>query len=487
MKIKFPYTAFLKAIIILITWLPNLSLAIETNFPDLGVHQDTRLETKTENVIGDMVMQRIYGSDFLISDPVVNEYLNELALKFGHHARLTNHKLHFFGVNSPELNAFAFFGGHVAVHSGLILAVDNESQLAAVLAHETAHIMQRHLARMMDQNRKMMPLTFAELLAALAIGAFGSPEAGAHLATAAMAGHVQQMINFTREHEQEADRIGIQLLSETNYDPTALANVFQRMKQQTQYRQTPPEYLLTHPIFESRIADAQNRAAMLPHQNAESSLFFHLVRARLETSKEENSNRRLNRIKEILETGRYQNKIAAEYGYALALLQTRHAKDALPLLRKLVAENPNEWVIALSLAEAEQNVGSPALALSQTTRLLQLYPNNYPILLQEATLLLRDKQPDQVIKLLTPQRKEHWSDPIIHQMLAEAYSLRQQPVELHRAQAEWRLARGEFKEAYQQLDLALEYAGENSRVAKEIKLRKNAMMDMQEQQRSIKL
>lgn len=466
-------------------WINNSLLAIETNFPDVG--SETALETEIERKIGNMIMQKIYGSDFLISDPIVNSYLQKLAVEFNKHLPHSDFTLHFFGVNTPELNAFAFFGGHVAVHSGLILAVANESELAAVLAHETAHIAQRHLARMVTENRKMLPLTYAEILAAIAIGALGAPEAGAHLANAAMAGHAQQMINFTREHEQEADRIGIQLLSHTSFDPAALASVFQRMKQQSMYNHMPPEYLLTHPLFESRIADAQNRARSLPTKQATNSLFFYLVRARLEIEKGENTKRKLARLKEALVAGRYQNKTAARYGYALALLKNQQPQEALLLLQELTTENPNQFVLELSLAEAEQATGHLDRALNRTHHLLEIYPNNYPILLQYATLLLQNKQPQKVINLLKAQRKQHDDDPIIHQMLARSYSMLRQPVELHRAQAEWHLTRGEFKEALQQLDLALEYAENNKAILKTIRDRKEAILDIQKAQREIKL
>ncbi len=462
--------------------------AFETNFPQLGeASMSSRLDAHSEQVIGNMIMQKIHGSGFFISDAVVNEYLKNLAAKFSTETRIPNFTLDFFGVNSSEFNAFAFFGSHVAVHSGLILAVDNESELAAVLAHETAHITQRHLTRMLQHNQKMMPLTYAEILAAIAIGALGSPEAAAHLATAAMAGHVQQVINYTRDHEQEADRIGIQLLARTQFDPSAMASVFQRMKQHSIYQEMPPEYLLTHPMFDSRIADAQNRAASLAYRQIPDSLFFHFVRARLEIEKEENAHKKLNRLKENLISDRYQNKAAAQYAYALALMNNRQPQEALPILRDLNARYPEEWIIDLSVVDAEAKTGHMAPALLRIKQLLEAKPKNYAIRLQYATLLLQQKQAQQVIKLLLPYRKVHFTDPAIHQMLAHAYSMSQQPIKLHHSQAEWHFAKGEFKEAYKQLDLALEYAEHHPMESQKINDRREAIKEIEEQQRDLKL
>lgn len=432
-------------------------------------------------------MQKIHGSDFLVEDPVVNEYLHELSIKFSRASKTPNLTLDFFGVNSPELNAFAFFGDHVAVHSGLILAVGNENELAAVLAHETAHITQQHLSRMLTASDKMMPLTFAELLAAAAIGALGAPEAGMHLATAAMANHLQQMINYTREHEQEADRIGMQLLARAKFDPKAMASVFQRMKQQARYEETAADYLLTHPVFDARIADAQNRADQIPYQPTTDSIAFGLIRARLEVEKPENASKKLKRLKENVASSEAHPKLYAQYAYALALLKNDRATEALPLLQAINLQVPHQWILALSLAEAEYATGQTVIAIHRAQQWLSLHPNNYALILQNAHFLLRDKQGKACIKLLQLHRKEHVNDPTIHQLLARAYQMTQQPVQLHRSQAEWRFTKGEFKAAYQQLDLALEYAAHNKVFIPLIQARKAEIEAIQKQQRELRL
>jgi len=478
---------FSQLILCAFLWGVTPATAIEAPFPDLGEHLERVISIRSERLIGEMILQKIYGSGFALEDPIVNEYLQEIGLKFNTQASMTDFKLHFFGVDTPELNAFAFFGGHIAVHSGLILAVENESELAAVLAHETAHITQHHLARILANNRKMLPFTFVEILAALAIGTLGEPDMGVHLATAAMAGHLQQLINFTREHEQEADRIGIQLLAKTQFDPAAMASVFQRMKQNAYYRDLPPDYLLTHPLFDSRIADAQNRAEQFSYRQAPDSLFFQLVRARLEAIKEENVSKKLSRLQETLNSGRYQHKTVAQYSYAVALLNHQKGKEALPILKELNLRHPEEWIIALTLAEAEALTGGLQSALKRSQTLLKLHPNNYAITLQYANFLLQNEQPKIAIKLLFVQRKTHMADPILHQTLAKAYSLDRQPTQLHRSQAEWHFARGEFKEAFKQLDLAAEYSEHDPQTLSQIKARKAAIRDIQEEQRGLKL
>jgi beta-barrel assembly-enhancing protease len=292
---------------------PNTSATrFKSNIPDIGQGGDWVIDVQQERTMGNMLIQQIRGADYIHPDPVVNDYLRELALKLQAASGHTDHKLHFFCVNNDELNAFAFFGGHVAVHSALIIATESESELAAVLSHETAHIAQHHLARILTSNKKMMALTLAELVAAFAIG-MGSPEAGMHLATAALGGHIQQLINYTNSHEKEADRIGIQILHKAGFDPHAMPAIFHKLQSKTQYATKPPEYLLTHPMYEDRVADTENRADKLSYQKPPENLNFHLMRSRLVLGNQENAKRRVQRLHKLLEADRHPDKSPLEY------------------------------------------------------------------------------------------------------------------------------------------------------------------------------
>jgi predicted Zn-dependent protease len=434
--------------------------------------------------MGDMIMQNIYSTEFIVHDPVVNEYLQSLANRFVKTSHLSQRRLHFFGVNTEEFNAFAFFGEHVAVHSGLMLAVKDENELAAVLAHETAHITQHHLARLLELNRQMMPLTAAELLAAVAVGSLGSPEAGFHLATAALAGHLQQMIHFTREHEKEADRVGIALLAKANFDPKAMASVFERMKKHTHYDNMPPEYLLTHPVFDSRVADAENRASFFTHKVVPDSLDFHLVRAHLEAAKPENMAKKIKRLQEKMANSQDRAKISAQYAYALSLIHHLKASDAIPIIEHLIQNFPDAWILQYGLIEAQKSAGNLIAALNKSQQLLAAFPHSYAIRLQQAELLLKNKAPSKAIKLLLPYRKSE-RDPALQQVLARGFGALNEPAELHRARAEWHVRRGEFRDALMQLDLALEYAEHKLILQDQIKLRKEVIQSIQRAQQEL--
>lgn len=478
---------FICAILPATLFTPSLAAPlIETNLPDIGQRSQSVLSAQKEQLMGEIIMQKINGSGYVTTDPIINEYLRGLSRKFTTLIPAMPFKLHYFAVSTDEINAFAFFGGHVAVHTGLLNMVETESELAAVLAHETAHITQQHLARIVAKNRQITALTFAELLGALAIGALGAPEAGMHLANAAMAGHTQQLINFTREHEQEADRIGIEFLAKGGFDPAAMMSVFQRLSQKTFFRDHPPEYLLTHPVFESRIADAAHRAERFTYRQAPSTLFFHLARARIDAGKDEKTSKKLERLKEKLTARRYVNKTAAEYAYAIALSQAQKHAEAKAVLEGIEKNIPEYWIMELALAEAELGLGQTS-GLHRLNRLYNAQPLNHAIVLYYAQALLNTKQPDQVLKILSKQQSLHPSDPILFELIARAYSAKNHPIELHQTQAEWHFVRSEYKEALRQLDLALEYAEKNKILAAKINARKESLKEFVKEQQKMSL
>lgn len=458
---------------------------IQSNIPDIGQSGAWLIDSTQEKIMGGIMMQQINAADYVTSDTVVNEYLRILSERIQASAPPIDFKLRFFCVESSVLNAFAFFGGYVAVHSGLILAAETESELAAVLAHETAHITQRHLARILTNNKKMMPITAAEIIGALALGIFGgSPEAGMHLATAALGSHVQNLIHYTRLHEQEADRMGIQILAKAGFNPHGMSSMFKRLNNKTQYQIKPPEYFQTHPMFEERIADASNRADKMNYQPKPDSLFFHLVRARILAGSQDSPKKRVQRISKQLQMDPPGNKTPLEYALALSQAKNRQYPQAEELMQKLVERHPEEWLFKFSQGEIAREKNDFKAALEIFKKLMETYPQNYAISFAYVDTLLDNKQALQAKSLITKLKKEHTEDPFLIQLLAKTYSQLGKKSEVHQMQAEWHTLRGEFKEAFQQLDLALEYVDKQSHRATIIKdKKKNLEEDFKEQQK----
>lgn len=460
----------------------------ESNIPDVGQEGQFVITNDTELYIGKVMMHKIYSTDLVSTDPVLSEYLSILGGRIAAAAPHCDFKFFYFPLETSELNAFAFFGGHVAVHTGLIMMVENESELAAVMAHETAHVTQRHLARILTKQKKLSPLILAELLAAAAIGMV-SPDAGVGLATAALGGQTQQMINYTRDHEYEADRFAVAFLSKAGFDPMALPAVFKHLHNQTRFMEKPPEYLLTHPLFENRMADAYNRAEKLPAVKQNDSLFFHLVRARIESGSYESPTIRVRRLKDKLESGRFTNKLETEYAYALSLAKARRFIEAKQLLNHLIANNRHEqevWILALSLADIEKLENNHEASLSILEELMGTHPKHLAIALQYADNLFDLGHYSKALDVLLKLNPKQLENPQVYQCLAKTYGKMGHPTAVHQNKAEWHFLRGEYKVALQQLDWALEKAGHRS-IKSEVGYRKAMIQHWMSREKEAKL
>ncbi|ORJ18565.1 hypothetical protein BS639_24630, partial [Rouxiella silvae] len=248
--------------------------------PDMGTTAGGTLTIDQELQMGDFYVRQLRGSAPLINDPLLNEYINQLGQRLVAHAYSVRFPFHFFIVNNDELNAFAFFGGNVVLHSAIFRYTDNESQLASVLAHEISHVTQRHLARAMEDQKRKSPLTWVGVLGSILL-TMASPQAGMAGLTGTLAGTQQGMISFTRSNEEEADRIGLQVLQRSGFDPEAMPNFLQKLADQSRYSSKPPEMLLTHPLPDSRLSDARNRANQMPRIVLQSSQDFLFAKVRI--------------------------------------------------------------------------------------------------------------------------------------------------------------------------------------------------------------
>lgn len=247
--------------------------------PDMGTSAGSTLSIGQEMQMGDYYVRQLRGSAPLINDPLLTQYINSLGMRLVSHANSVKTPFHFFLINNDEINAFAFFGGNVVLHSALFRYSDNESQLASVMAHEISHVTQRHLARAMEDQQRSAPLTWVGALGSILL-AMASPQAGMAALTGTLAGTRQGMISFTQQNEQEADRIGIQVLQRSGFDPQAMPTFLEKLLDQARYSSRPPEILLTHPLPESRLADARNRANQMRPTVVQSSEDFYLAKAR---------------------------------------------------------------------------------------------------------------------------------------------------------------------------------------------------------------
>src|SRR5690606_35672994 len=253
------------------------------NLPDIGSPADALLSKSDEAILGREIMRSIRASGMLVEDPIVNEYINEIGHRLAAQVNQGDHRFTFFVVDDPHINAFALPGGDIGVHTALLEATRSEDELAGVLAHEIAHVTQRHIARALHANQRQSILSTAIMLGAILAGAAsGSGDAMQGAIAVAQGTAIQQRINFTRANEYEADRVGIAALADAGFDPQGMASFFEVIPDNTRpVEARVPEFLRTHPVSSARIAEARSRARSYPVVNQPDSPSYGLVRSRL--------------------------------------------------------------------------------------------------------------------------------------------------------------------------------------------------------------
>lgn len=442
--------------LILATLTPLPLPVMATQLPELGDASESALSRQSEKQLGEQAMNRVRTSGGYFNDPEVNAYLNSLGQRLvAADSQIGGEfNFHFFAVPSAEINAFALPGGYIGVNTGLIQATESESELASVLAHEITHVSQHHVARQMAGQSGSSLTTLATLAAILAAGS-GNGQA----ISAAMAGFTamqqQRQIDFTREHELEADRLGFRLLSQGGFDPHAMSDFFEHLQRKSRHLESQtPAFLLTHPLTTERIAEARDRAENQPYRQVPDSLDFHLVRALLR-SYENKPEEAVARFKSELEEGRYRNRSAARYGYAAALLRNKDHQQALSQVDELEREDLRHPMLESLAALALQESGQQKAAQKRYLAALARYPGHLQLIYDYPRALISDRQYAAAAGFAEARLTRRRNDAALHQIAAEANAALGKRLKLHYHQGEFYAAQGNTGAAAEQFALAI--------------------------------
>ena len=380
--------------------LPLQSLAQSTgnDLPDIGSPASSTLTLDDEFHIGLQVVRQLRDEGQIIEDPEATEYLQALGSRIVAQATGDSaQRFSFFFVNDDTINAFALPGGFIGVNYGLVLATRNEAQLAGVLAHEIAHVTQRHIARRIHSQGRQSIATVAAILAAILVGAAtGSSDAALGGISMASGAAMQQQINFTRANENEADRVGMSFLAAAGFDPYGMPDFFETMGRRNPLaatnRNALPEILQSHPVTTNRIAESRSRAAQFKDtkQTAE-SVSYALTRERLRvlaTPTEDN-------VKRYYSDRRDQQEqtVGERYGEALASYQGGSSRAALDSLTDLARQYPQVPMLQSTLGQALMSAGDTEESLVVFRRALNLSPRNIPLTMRYAEALMKANQP----------------------------------------------------------------------------------------------
>ncbi|HSA88997.1 MAG TPA: M48 family metalloprotease [Burkholderiales bacterium] len=423
--------------------------------PDLGGTADAGLAPQTERRIGESIMRDIRFRDpNYLDDPEVTDYLQTLGTRLAQHAAGARQDFEFFAMRDPSINAFALPGGFVGVHTGLLAAAETESEVASVLAHEIAHVTQRHIARMLGQQQQMQLPMLAALAAAILLGG-SRPDLAAGATAAIQAGAVQSQLSYSRDFEREADRIGFQALEGAGYDVHAMGSFFDKMQRGMRLADdgSLPGYLRTHPITTERIADAQNRAASLPYRQHLDGPEFQLVRAKLRAASGDARNA-VEYFQGAVREKRYPSEAAARYGLAAALARARRPKEAQAELDRARAAGAAGPMVETLAARIRLALGDRAGAAALLGEAHARFPQSRPLLYAHAELLQEAGRNEPAQALLTDALRVYPRDPRLHQLQAKNYAALGKRLLQHQSQAEVYALQGSLPAAIEQLQIA---------------------------------
>ena len=423
--------------------------------PELGDAAGAAIAPQVERRIGESIVREIrYRDPAYVDDAEVTAYLESLGRRLLSTIPDARHEFEFFAVRDPAINAFALPGGFVGVHTGLLVAAESESELASVLAHEVAHVTQRHIARLIGAQQQMQLPGMVALAAAILLGG-SRPDLAAGAAAAAQGGMLQQQLSYTRDFEREADRIGFRTLQEAGFDVRAMPAFFEKMQRHGRLGDdgTVPSYLRTHPMTTERIADAQGRAAGAQYRQHLDSLDFHLVRAKLRAETGEAHDAVVAFAAAVRER-RYANETAARYGLVTARLRARQLPQARADLAALRVTGAASPMIETLAARVQQASGDAAGALGTLGAALQRYPGRLPLVYAYAQALQQAGRHPEALAALSDSVRRHPQDARLRTLQAQTYAALGKRLLQHQAQAELYLLRGSVPAAIEQLQLA---------------------------------
>ncbi|GGM05802.1 putative beta-barrel assembly-enhancing protease [Pseudomonas asuensis] len=414
------------------------------------------------------------GQVTTLTDPQLKQFVEGSVYRLAETSQIQDHRLVFILIKDPQINAFAAPGGVVGVNGGLFLYAQTESEYAGVLAHELAHLSQRHFARGIENQQRMQLPLMAAMLAGIVAAAAGGGDAGIATIASTQAAAIQSQLRFSRQNEQEADRVGLINLAKAGYDPRGMPNMFSRLARQYRYDQRPPEFLLTHPVTEDRVADTRNRADQYPAGGREDSLQYQLMRARVQLLFEETPGIAVKRFRAMLDEN--PKLEAARYGLAVGLTRLGQLNEARDTLKPLLDASPND--VTYNLAQIELDITNNRLpdAEKRAQRMMEMYPDSFAVSMLQADLLIKLNKPKDASALLDKVLKGRPLDPDVWYRAAEVRGQAGQLIEVHQARAEYFALTGDYDQAIQQLGFAKQRASNNFQLAARIDARQQEMI-----------
>lgn len=456
----------------------------DANLPALGDRASSIISLQQEHELGQQFLRSLRAQVKTVSDPVLQNYLEHLIYKLAVHSDVQDRRFTVVIIDSKEINAFAAPGGIVGVNVGIFLYADTENELAAILAHELGHLSQRHFAREPGERKQASIPTLAGLLAGIVLLATTGTDAGLAAITAGQAAGQAEMLHFSREREEEADRAGIKTLAAAGMDPRAMVDMFQKLQRVSRFDgQQLPEFLLTHPVTKVRIAEAYNLIRNYPVKKYPLSLDYQMMRARTIVHMSRTVQDAILKMRASAKDPDPTRRAGSRYGLALALSEAERTDEAMKIIKSLEAEYPNKIILTIAEARIDSRAEHYDKADEVLKAALDIAPDNYPLTMAYAQTLLKADFPQRAEKVLIPLTSKRPLDDNLWYLLAETYGLADNIVGVHEARAEYFVLIGNMHQAITQLGYALPLVKGNFQETARIRTRIEQIYKIQQKEK----
>lgn len=430
-----------------------------SELPALGNPSSQAMSPAKAQQIGARVVAELRGRNLIANDPQLEDFIRGVGKRLLAHTETNDQNVQYFVIKRDDINSFALPGAKIGIFTGMITATDNESELASVMAHETAHVTQHHISREKQDTAGLGWETMALILAGAIAGAStGNPDAIPAAVSGGMAHMMKQRAGYTRAHEYEADRTGIRTLAAAHFDPHAMVTFFQKLARQQQVynsNQVLPTYL-THPVPSTRIAEAAERAAALDDGKTHASPVYPLMRERARVLQSD----RLDELRADYKTKIAQGEATAAnaYGYGLTLIRLGNAAQAIRVLKPYAHDYPGQLPWQLALAKAESANNQPKQALQRLRQASSRFGDKRAVNLAYASALLSADQPGAMREFLLSKGYLLENSPKAQRLLAQGAHLQNRLGEAYFRRAKLFAMQGRYPHAINQIQSALQTA-----------------------------
>ena len=426
--------------------------------PVMGDTTSGVVSIRQEHELGQIFLKMINSQVKTLHDPELIDYTEGLIYRLAETSELQDMRISLVIIDSPELNAFAVPGGVIGINAGLFLHAETEQEFASVVAHELAHLSQRHYARQIEAAQRQRLPSAVALFGSIILAAAGGGDLGAAALSSTIAGMQGEQLRFSRYHEQEADRVGIRNLARAGFDPRAMPGLFERMSRMDSSG-PQMEFLRTHPVSHNRVADSLGRAGQYPVRNYQDDPSYHLMRMRVTVKSSGSLEGTVRRLATDLETGHASYPFATRYGLALAQLESGDTSGAATTLKPLLASTPENIHYRILDNRIGFARGQHRKALANLKEMLRFTPDNLPLTMIYADLLFQDKQYAAATRVLETFSRTRPDDPEVWYQLAEAAGKAGNIEKVHKARAEFFFLTGNLDDAVKHLKYAAELPG----------------------------